>query len=382
MNLSPRSGGVYRLVEGLACHADLSRHSLVYVRQRYPPGETGRAMPDNVRVVYGSPLGRIAFQALLASPLASPLLRGRRSATAVTHALLRLGGITASQVADVDGWLWPHCFRPLPNLPNHMVISHDMIHHRFPEYFGRGALRSRSVAESMLDSARLILCPSQASADDLCRAYPSLADRVRPFSAAPPQELETPAPHVVEDVRRAYDGLPILLFVGVDWAHKNHKVLIDAAVLMRERGTPFRMVFAGNRRGDDIARSIRAAGVQEVVIDEAAVTAHRLAALYAAARVFLFPSRCEGFGLPLVEAMRASLPIVAANSACVAEVMAGCGTLLSADDPQAWCDTLTHLLDDPARLAAFADTSAARGATYTWQRTWASLDAIFDEATA
>lgn len=358
----------------------MSRHQLVYVREQQDAADEGATVPEGVELHEGSRRGRQAFQALLASPGAHLPLSQRVLSRSVVAGLLRLAGVRSGVLDEVDLWLWPHCFRPVPNLGRHVVISHDMIHRRLPEHFSRGAHRCRARSEAMLNDARLILTPSRASADDLIHAYPALEPRVRPFNAAPPQALPEADPELVRQVRQEYGQLPILLFVGVDWPHKNHGLLIEVARLLRSRGIEARMVFAGNRRGNAIAKQIEAAGVGDLVRDERQVSVQRLAALYAAASVFLFPSRCEGFGLPLVEAMQLRLPIIAAESPCISEVLGGAGLLMGPDDHQGWADALTQLIQEPATREAWAAKAWDRRTVYTWDRTWSSLDAIFDEA--
>lgn len=378
MNLSPRSGGVYRLVEGLVSHAGLSRHQLVYLRER--DDRSASTVPSAVELHEGSTLGRQAFQAMLAAPWADIPLSQRLLSRALIAGLLKLSGIRSGVLDEVDLWLWPHCFRPVPNLGGHVAISHDMIHRRLPELFGRGAHRCRARSEGMLAHTRLVLTPSLSSASDLISVYPELEPRIRPFNAAPPQSMPDADPALVEAIRREYGNVPILLYVAVDWPHKNHRLLIDVAKRLRRQNTPAKIVLAGNRRGDAIRRLIHQAGVSDIVIDEKHVSVERLAALYRAASVFLFPSRCEGFGLPLVEAMQMRLPIVAAESPCIQEVLGGAGQLIGPDDVEAWVDTLTQLIRDPQSHAAWAVKAWDRRTSYTWDRTWSSLDAIFDEA--
>ncbi|MEO1237172.1 MAG: glycosyltransferase family 1 protein [Planctomycetota bacterium] len=379
LNLSPRSGGVYRLMEGLARQGGLSRHRIVYTREAEPGGGEPFDTADNVRIVTGPRWLRQAIQLSVAVPGASRWWGSRRFSAAAMGLIWRLSRADLDAVRGVDVWLWPHCFRPVPNLGGHMVVSHDMIHRALPELFSAGARRCRAASEAMLTDARRVVCPSKASADDLTEAYPALASRVRTFSAAPPQALPTIDEAEVEAVRTDYGGHPILLFVGVDWPHKNHGLLVEVARRMRGAGRSFRVVFAGHRRGGQVGEMVAAAGVGDVVTDEGQVSIDRLAALYAAATALVFPSRREGFGLPLVEAMQAELPIVAARSACVEEVLGGAGELLDGDDAEAWARTLGALLDDPARRHALAARGAERRDHYTWARTWASLDAIFDE---
>lgn len=90
--------------------------------------------------------------------------------------------------------------------------------------------------------------------------------------------------------------------------------------------------------------------------------------VYAGAKVFLFPSKYEGFGLPPLEAMASGLPVLASNRASIPEVVGEAGILLDPDDPIEWTNAINSLLEDDEQEHRLSNLSLARAHTFTWER--------------
>jgi glycosyltransferase involved in cell wall biosynthesis len=91
-----------------------------------------------------------------------------------------------------------------------------------------------------------------------------------------------------------------------------------------------------------------------------------LAALYRLASAFVFPSLYEGFGIPLLEAMRAGTPVVAAATSAIPEVAGDAAILLPPSDAGAWAEALRAI---DARRAALVEAGRSRAARFSWDRT-------------
>jgi len=178
-----------------------------------------------------------------------------------------------------------------------------------------------------------------------------------------------------------YEGTALFVYVAVDWPHKNHALLIEAAQRLRVlTDRPFRVLFAGYRRTDALSVLLRGSGAHDLVEDLGPVSPAVLSALMQVATALVFPSRSEGFGIPLVEAMQCGLPIIASDHPCIAEITGGAGVTLSPDEPGAWAQTMSRMLADGPFRSGLAAASSARSGLFSWSRSWHAVDAALDRA--
>lgn len=104
-----------------------------------------------------------------------------------------------------------------------------------------------------------------------------------------------------------------------------------------------------------------------------------IAGLYAGAAAFVFPSRFEGFGLPLVEALAAGAPILAANASTAPEILGGAGVLVEPDDHVTLARELKRVLEDDPWRATLSGRSLERAKAFSWERSASTLADVYLE---
>jgi alpha-1,3-rhamnosyl/mannosyltransferase len=162
-----------------------------------------------------------------------------------------------------------------------------------------------------------------------------------------------------------------LLFFGTLEPRKNLGALLDAyeTLLARRSGVP-ELVLAGKATEQSapwlerIARPPLAPHVRHIGY----VRAQDRRQLYDGARLLAQPSFEEGFGLTVLEAMAAGVPVVAADRGALPEVLGGAGVLVDTADRDEFAAGLARVLDDPARASAMSAAGATRASHYTWGR--------------
>ena len=218
-----------------------------------------------------------------------------------------------------------------------------------------------------LRGADLVVVPSQWVADRLSERLSVPAGRIRVVpptyarsrSVAPGTDPE-PAPATPVEP-------PFVLYPAATYPHKNHATLLVAHDAVRARHRDLQLVLTGARgraHGQVAEQAARTPGVVHLGwVDDA-----RLASLMSDAAAVAFPSRYEGFGLPVLEAMQAGTPVIAANTTALPEVMAGCGTLVDPDDVDGWADALGEARSGSSRIRALVARGIARAADFAPER--------------
>ncbi len=223
-----------------------------------------------------------------------------------------------------------------------------------------------------LTEARLVVVPSAETAGDVERIARVAAERIRivPLAtpSAPAGDGSAPA--------AAY-----VLFAGAIEPHKNAPLAVEAIA----RAAPgIRLVMAGPwsaRRIERLRRHAEVVGAANRIDWLGLVDTRRLAALRANARAVLVPSRKEGFGLPVLEAMAAGVAVLASDTPALREVGGGAATYLPLGDPDAWGRAISGLAtEDEATRAVRAEAGRLRAAEFSWERTARALAEAYQEA--
>jgi alpha-1,3-rhamnosyl/mannosyltransferase len=102
--------------------------------------------------------------------------------------------------------------------------------------------------------------------------------------------------------------------------------------------------------------------------------------LYTGARLLVLPSLDEGFGLPVLEAMSAGVPVVASDRGSLPEVLGGAGIMVTADDVGGLAEAMARMLEDPAGAAAAARRGLERASQFSWDRAATALRTAYESA--
>jgi glycosyltransferase involved in cell wall biosynthesis len=176
---------------------------------------------------------------------------------------------------------------------------------------------------------------------------------------------------------------PLILAVSVMARHKAIEVLVAAFALVAAQVLQARLVLAGGWPDavyhDEISAQIAGLGLIDRVEDRGHVQHGDLLALYSEARVFCLPSRCESFGIPMVEAQAFATPAVVADGTAASEVADSGGVVVAQDDVATTARALQCLLTDDAiwsKMSAHARSNAER---FHWHQCSAPLLAAMCE---
>ena len=256
-----------------------------------------------------------------------------------------------------------------------MLTIHDVSYDRHPEWYPwrRDPLRRAFYRLSALSADRIIT-DSSFSRDEIVAAYDIPPDRVDVVPLAAAAAFTTgprlPLPPGIPD--------RYLLHVGDVHVRRNLRVVID---VLARAGVYVALVLAGVDRGESASLAARAArhgAAAPRVIAAGPVDEPSLVALYRSARALVYPSRYEGFGLPLLEAMACGTPVLASRSSSIPEVAGDAAVLLDPDDVSGWSYAIARVLEDDAHAAALREAGIGRAALFSWARTAEQTAAVYD----
>jgi alpha-1,3-rhamnosyl/mannosyltransferase len=275
-------------------------------------------------------------------------------------------------------YLMPYC----PGVPT-LVTVYDLIPLRFPQYTSaRARLLFRWSMALALRAASHVIVISEATRRDLLAFFHLSPQDVTVISLAAAPSFRPPSPAEVQRVRHKY-GLrqDYVLYLGINKPHKNLVRLVEAWSLVchsrfATRGSPLAMrrsqlVIAGkwDARYPESKQRVAALRLQDAVRFLGPVAEEDLPALYGGAALFAFPSECEGFGLPVLEAMACGTPVVCANASSLPEVGGDAALYFDPANVEAMAEALGQALADADLRTELRERGLCQAAHFSWKWT-------------
>lgn len=261
-------------------------------------------------------------------------------------------------------------------LPRPIVTTvHDVIQLFYPPE-SRAALAMfylRLVLRSTLLRSKIVITVSRTSRQDLINLFSADPARLMVIpNGVEPRLAARPSADEVEALKEFY-GLqaPLVLVVANDKPHKNLDVVLRSYHLaVRRHRIPGQLVFVGGvEPSSRLAQRAARLGLTDRVRFLGRVPQSHLRALYHVAAVLLHVSLYEGFGLPILEAMCAGLPVVTSNVGAMRELGEDAARLVNPLDVDEVSGALERVLvDDPLRRR-MVDAGHRRAERLTWERT-------------
>ncbi|MCU1323870.1 MAG: glycosyltransferase family 1 protein [Acidobacteriaceae bacterium] len=263
-----------------------------------------------------------------------------------------------------------------------VVTVHDAAYfetqaHRRDQAFWKQKLKWTMLYRKLAKNADMFHTVSHFSASRLAHFFPTIADRIRVVHNAV-------APHFFEAVPKAgFDYLESIRLANCSFVlvpgglhFRKNADLILAACPELIRRFPDLVIAVVNHSNSEYVEQAKA--LQPNLRLLGFVEDSSLHALYAAASVVWFPSRYEGFGLPVIEAMACGAPVVASNASSLPEIAGDAAMLV---DPSHWeshVRTIHDLLTDDAARLELSRAGRIRASLFTWESSACQIKRHFD----
>jgi glycosyltransferase involved in cell wall biosynthesis/ubiquinone/menaquinone biosynthesis C-methylase UbiE len=229
-----------------------------------------------------------------------------------------------------------------------------------------------------------IIAISTQTKKDLIDYFSMPEERIRVIHEAP-RKIYSPECDV-EVIRGVLERFGIfhnfILFVGSLEPRKNLRTLLQAyaAYIMRHAGEEL-LVVAGGKGwlSDDLSQVVAERGLAKRVKFLGYVQEADLRVLYSAAKLFVYPSIYEGFGLPPLEAMACGAPVITSNTSALPEVVGDAAFLVDPHDGEALYQAMERVLCDHDLRARMRRQSLARATLFSWERTAEETLAVYED---
>lgn len=305
---------------------------------------------------------------------------------------LRLGGMLASNylglplahpaAARADLFhVTPHFWRP-PRSATLTSMIHDPTPVTLPECHTASNIRYfERFVDKTLPRLQAVIAPSHAVKEELTSRFGFAADKIEVIYHGVDEDFFEATPAQMQAAASAY-GLPqtFILFVGSLEPRKNLVRLAEAHRKLPEKlqaQYPLVIVGASGWRNDEIRDVLRNTRHAMVV---GFVSRKLLPAVYASATLFALPSLYEGFGMPLLEAMAAGVPVLTSDVSAMPEVIGDCGFTVDPYDVTSIAAGLRRALDDLNAAASAASRGRMRARQFTWERCAEQTKIFFEKA--
>lgn len=348
--LGPKPSGIGKVVQALVQYLPELAPDLEFVLLRRPGPPERLSNAANVREVF--------VNATANSPATMWWLPKLVDLSGIDlfHATFNIlpAGLTMPSVTTLHDVMW--------------LTDPQLCNPRFSALLERAFYR-HGIRRALRRSAALATV-SQASGDAIVRAYPAAADRVRVTLPGVSGEFRPVAPDPEVMARLGLvPGQRYVLTVGQYAPYKNHEGALRAFAAAFGQRSDIDLVFVQRLHASpsSLARLAEEQGVTGRVRVLGRVDDEDLSMLYTGAAALLHPSFCEGFGLPLAEAMACGCPVVTSNVSAMPEVVGQAGLQADPFDPASFAAALRQVVDDPARAAAMSAAGIRRAAELDWR---------------
>jgi glycosyltransferase involved in cell wall biosynthesis len=263
---------------------------------------------------------------------------------------------------------------PLKNVKIITMIC-DLQHEYFPENFSPEHLKHRKngYRDAVLNSDHIIAI-SNYTKKTIVEKYRVNADKITTIYLG------------ANKINPKLIPLPenFIFYPAAFWPHKNHKILVEALNELKDEFSDLGLVFTGmiikERVKKEINDLIEKYGLSKKVLFLGYVSDEQLSYVYQKAKALVFPSSFEGFGLPIVEAFKHELPIVAADNTSIAEIVGDAGLLFETNNLNMLVDCIKKVLTNHNLREQLVTKGLERVKNFSWKNTAQKTLSILERA--
>jgi len=271
-------------------------------------------------------------------------------------------------------WVQPYGFCSLTTKIPQLMVVHDLAFLHFPAFISwHQRWYYQRFTPKFLQKAKQIVTVSEFSKQDILLHYPVQANKLSVVHGAAREGFD-PLDWGSRDATKASyaDGREYFLFVGGVHPRKNLMNLLKAFSLFKKwQHSNMKLLIVGRLawQYSDIIEKLKSYKYREDVVMLNYVSDHTLTQLTASAYALVYPSFFEGFGLPILEAMKSGVPVITSNTSSMPEIAGDAALFASPDDPDAIAKQLLLIYKDESAREKLVEAGKLRAAGFSWEAT-------------
>ncbi|MEK7616845.1 MAG: glycosyltransferase family 1 protein [Patescibacteria group bacterium] len=284
---------------------------------------------------------------------------------------IELPGILNNLKADIVHF--PHFNVPIFYKGKFVVTIHDLIHQHFqmkrattldPIAYRFKQFGYKKVFINSVVNSKKILVPSEYVKQTLIREWKVDERKIAVTPEAVDDKLFTT--HFTRKMKKFGIERPYIFYVGNAHPHKNIEGLIKSFLALKEKNKDLQLVLSGHN--NYFWQKIKSENNFEGIIYTGEVTDEELVSLYKNAKVFVMPSYEEGFGIPILEAMVCSCPVVSSDAGSLKEVGGNAAVYFDPKDQGNMVDKIDMVLNSEKIQKALIEKGKKRVKLFSWEK--------------
>lgn len=273
---------------------------------------------------------------------------------------------------------------PVPSFSAGMVTIHDILFETHPQYFAPlFRLRSRILMRLSARRASHVFTVSEFSRQAMLSRYRIAPEKISVIHNGV-DETKFYAGDAGRDIVEGRGLFPggYLLTVGRLEPRKNHVVLLRAYAKLESVQLPLAIIGQPHFGFDEVFQVIRDLHLESRVRILSDVKDEELPAFYRHAKLFVYPTWAEGFGMPILEAMASGIPVISSDSTSIPEVAGDAAVLVDPSDIDALAKAMEHYISDQKFYADMQQRGLKQVKAFKWCTAAEKVRAVYLNALA
>ena len=256
-----------------------------------------------------------------------------------------------------------------------VVTVHDLAFKIFPQYFTKKDLtKLNKLTDLAVKNADRIIAVSNSTKNDILKFYPEIkAEKISVVYHGFDRGLfRQESAQEESDLLKSYNltAKNYLLYVGAIQPRKNLEVLIGAFEKVKEKNSNMKLVIAGAPawKSDNIIKKINNSRFKDDIIITGNLSFKETSVFYRKAKMFIFPSLYEGFGIPVLEAMASGIPVICAKNSSLTEVGGDAVLYFETKNSQDLADCINKIINQEEFSERLIKQGIERVKNFSWEK--------------